>query len=354
MGLFNKLKNALFEEEYVEVEEKPKKEPKPIIEKEKIERRRRRDQSATIDNIKPADLTDTIEKTEELPAQPEPIKEDTIISKENSFKQFDDDDFAIETKLKRVEKVIVEEPVVEEQVDTNIPEKPLYQSTAYKKENYKEEIAYKKTEPYSNPEYKPIYAVGEKKDIQFKPTPIISPIFGILDKNYKKEDVMDKKEVKKSSNYVSNKVDIDSVRQKAFGELNDDLNLTGEDSFKHIEEEQEKANIEEELEDNLLYDLSDTTTAPVVNKVTVADAEEYFDDLGLEYNVDYKDSKYEKASGRHVKVTQEAVRPEPIVVDEEDSLIEKEPVVIKPKKKEDDKLEDNLFDLIDSMYEDKE
>ena len=34
MGLFEKIKNALFEEEYVEVEEKPKKPKKEILKKE--------------------------------------------------------------------------------------------------------------------------------------------------------------------------------------------------------------------------------------------------------------------------------------------------------------------------------
>ena len=36
-----------------------------------------------------------------------------------------------------------------------------------------------------------------------------------------------------------------------------------------------------------MLDINDDT--PAVPKVTVGDAEEYFEDLGLEYNVDYKD-----------------------------------------------------------------
>ena len=34
MGLFEKIKNALFEEEYVEIEEKPKKPKKEVLKKE--------------------------------------------------------------------------------------------------------------------------------------------------------------------------------------------------------------------------------------------------------------------------------------------------------------------------------
>ena len=86
--------------------------------------------------------------------------------------------------------------------------------------------------------------------------------------------------------------------------------------------------------DNLLYDMTKDNSKPMVDQVTLADAEEYFQDLGLEYNIDYKDTRYEKATGRRVKNATESVKKE------EDS--------------DDANLEDNLFDLIDSMYKDGE
>ena len=99
--------------------------------------------------------------------------------------------------------------------------------------------------------------------------------------------------------------------------------------------------VEEEMspEENLLYDMTKSDEAPAVEKVTIADAEEYFEDLGLEYNVDYKDSRYEKATGRRSRITKEEVSD----------------TVPKKKRQEEDqsKLEDNLFDLIDSMYEEE-
>ena len=51
-------------------------------------------------------------------------------------------------------------------------------------------------------------------------------------------------------------------------------------------EEEKKAKVVEEVkeEDNLLVDLSDDEK-PTVSEVTVGDAEEYFNDLGLEYNI---------------------------------------------------------------------
>ena len=44
--------------------------------------------------------------------------------------------------------------------------------------------------------------------------------------------------------------------------------------------------------ENTFYDLN--IDSPAVEKVTVGDAEEYFNDLGLEYNVDYVDVSKEK------------------------------------------------------------
>ena len=77
-------------------------------------------------------------------------------------------------------------------------------------------------------------------------------------------------------------------------------------------------------------------------------AEEYFQDLGLEYNIDYKDAKLERATGRRVAKT-----PKTLEIEED----EVQEVEVKPFKKNEEysfSMEDNLFDLIDSMYEEKE
>ena len=54
---------------------------------------------------------------------------------------------------------------------------------------------------------------------QFKPTPIISPVYGILDQNYKKEDVIVKKEILRKPQELS----LEEVRKRAFGSLDDDI-----------------------------------------------------------------------------------------------------------------------------------
>jgi hypothetical protein len=75
-----------------------------------------------------------------------------------------------------------------------------------------------KREGYSNKEVK------EEKKI-FKATPIISPIYGILDKNYYREDITPKK-VNHSSIYEVDDITVDDVRKKAFGTLEDELETT--------------------------------------------------------------------------------------------------------------------------------
>ena len=88
--------------------------------------------------------------------------------------------------------------------------------------------------------------------------------------------------------------------------------------------------------------LTKESNKPEVNEVTVGDAEEYFNDLGLEYNVDYVDSSTDKASN-----VEERKEKEEKIEKVEDKIEEK----VEDVKDDED---DNLFDLIDSMYEEKE
>mgnify|MGYP003305391042 CR=1 FL=1 len=103
--------------------------------------------------------------------------------------------------------------------------------------------------------------VEEKK--VFKPTPIISPVYGILDKNYHKEDIVSRTEVKQTEQDVE--PSIDSIRNKAYGTLEDELENTlfGNNSilFKQIKEEKEEVKEEsielERLDEDALTNLTD-------------------------------------------------------------------------------------------------
>ena len=323
MKLLDKLKNALFEEEYVEVEEKKevKKKEKPIAKKIIIEDKPKR----TISKDTKEDLIIEEEKKEP--------KADNS-NKDFKFKAILDDDFI---DLEQDEEKKRPSPPKEEykpqievemkQVQTEFCEtRPLYQGDRKKEE--------KKSygQSYSNDikihEYGTATRQHEKKE--FHPSPIISPIYGVLDQNYKKDDIVTKKEVRITSSYKPKNIDVDSVREKAYGN-NDDIfeeELTSNKTKDNSKEEDDNYNIKEE--DSLL-DISDNNT-PSVAKVTMGDAEEYYSDLGLEYNIDYKDISHEKATGRRTDLKN---------FTEDD------------KKNDEASIEDNLFDLIDSMYEDK-
>ena len=60
----------------------------------------------------------------------------------------------------------------------------------------------------------------------FKPSPVISPIYGILDKDYKKEEIAPKKVEVKETTLSANTINYDTVRRKAYGTLEDDLEDT--------------------------------------------------------------------------------------------------------------------------------
>ena len=77
----------------------------------------------------------------------------------------------------------------------------------------------KKEEPLPYQGVKPT-VVEEPKKV-FKPSPIISPVYGVLDKNYHKEDIVTKKTAR--SSYHSDNITVDDVRQRAFSTLEDDL-----------------------------------------------------------------------------------------------------------------------------------
>ncbi len=311
MKLLDKLKNALFEEEYVEVEEKKevKKKEKPIAKKIIVEEPKKQPQKE--------DLIVEEEKTKSSYETP---------NRDFKFKAILDDDFIdLEQEKKTPSLPKKEEPLKRKE--------PKVERELYKEEKKEEK------KPYGvllDNEIK-IHEYGsyekQKEKKEFHPSPIISPIYGVLDQNYKKDEIVTKKEIRITSSYKSKNIDVDSVREKAYGN-NDDIFEEELTSNKQKEEKQEESKVEENIEikeEDSLLDISDDNT-PSVAKVTMGDAEEYYTDLGLEYNIDYKDASHEKATGRRTDLRN---------FNEDDY------------QKDDTSIEDNLFDLIDSMYEEK-
>lgn len=150
---------------------------------------------------------------------------------------------------------------------------------------------------------------GARERKLFTPTPVISPVYGILDKNYKKEEINPKKEVyhvkESDKNY-------DYVRRKAYGTLEDEL----ENTLTHI-------NYREDTIEEMTSDLTET-----IQKI--------------------------EESSKNIEDLLTEIETNKVTIDEiEEGLkdrIEKE----EKETKIDNTLEHDLFNLIDSMYEDKE
>lgn len=340
MGVFDKLKNALFEVEYVEVDEPPKKDKKD----------KKKDKKEEIQEDKPIAKRIVLpgkreEKVEELKEE-ELLDEDFEIRPKEEpetvreqFKFMDDNDFKVDDEPEYLEdnKVVEEVPLYHEsKEEVNYTSS----STAYNNPNYSSNNLYGMNS-HSSLDV-PVHQYGTyeaKEKTYFKPSPIISPIYGILDKNYRKEDVKEKKDIR-ITGYTRSNMNVDDIRAKAYG------------SEKEKEEKQEDNifEIEKEAEDNVMVDLSDRSK-PEVKELTMGDAEEYFEDLGLEYNVDYVDVSTDRSKLKNnddiEELKEEVIDDIPSKKEEPDEASD----VRIEAEKETEPDDDNLFDLIDSMYE---
>ena len=340
MGFMDKLKNIFFEEdeEDEEIDEPvaPKKEKKVEKKKEKSELDDSKENKISIresiakkielpkrnkiDNFDEKDNTwinkeekpeveKKIEKVEKKDVEIKPKRENKI----NTELIFDDEDFSLDVKPK----VVKEKTRVSENKELN-----LYNAKEKEIKPIESKVVKSKTTVNVElPKASTPYAKGaEVKPKTFTPSPIISPIYGILDKNYKKEEVKENKEIRISSR--PSRMDLDSVRNKAFGDLEYDLM----NEFKESDEKEVKKEEPPKKTKTDIKKVYNTDDKPTIEKVTIGEADEYYNDLGLAYNTDYKDLSKDLNDGKVVEKTKE----------------------------EKDNLEDNLFDLIESMYDKEE
>lgn len=281
MGLkskLNKMKNFLFDEEEEGISKqarikgklKEKKEEKDIIKKEKED----------FDDLYFEDISEPNIDNSEIQSR--------VVKNENEFKfpEFNDDDFMTTRRVE--EPIILKEEKREEKV-------ALYQGSKRKEETKK-----------------------------FKPSPIISPIYGLLDSegNLIKESSSDKITLSKSREEMS----LDDIRKKAYGkldlELENTLNkLNGktiEEAEKDMEKEEKKVELSRTKQKEKLKSID-----PIVEK------RKSDDDMILP-NINFKEIDVDAERNKKNKVS-------PKDIDDED----------------DDTKEQDLFHLIDTMYSEK-
>lgn len=222
----------------------------------------------------------------------------------------------------------------------------------------------------------------EKKENKkiFKPSPIISPVYGVLDKNYKKDDISTK-EVPISN--ISTKVTIDDVRNKAYGTLEEELesNLLDHQVIVSNENNDETGiNIFEELENKELddhYELHEEQPDIAVELERQKQKIEEINEI-IKNNVSKENKKI--TSRKIDNILEELDEIEELIPDTSDEEIKEENQVDSVEKKDskednidnsektdnivenlnineenedtNDELEEgDLFNLIDSMYE---
>ena len=281
MGLIGKLKNIFYDEEIVEVKEEPtvREEKKEEIRKPRIEE---------IQVQKEEKIENTYSERELFKS--EPTFKFPVID--------EDDDEPIQTRS-RVNTIDLDrrEPTKRSEIVTeriNEIHKPSINTTINKERN------------------------TEKT---FTPSPVISPVYGILDKNYTKEEIKEKIETSKRPS--ESEFNYDYVRRKAYGTLEDEL----ENTLTKLNNEVDKK-VKEEPKDDNSKSIEELLTEIEENaNISVGDLEEKIKD---EYELEEEQT--------------------PVLEEKEEIKIENDLSL----DADDKTLEHDLFNLIDSMYEDKE
>ena len=274
MGLLDKLKNVFFEEEEVEVEEKPKKpkKEKPLVKKVEVPKKEE----------KKKEKIEKLEETVEEESIVEELEEEDDLLNRDSDKDFK---FPVILDEEEPEESLVEDFGYQEEVyEEEEKENNIYGGSSVDRLEVNYESDYHQ-EPYSNSYTRDFnsssYSLMDRKEVKaFKPSPVISPVYGVLDKNYKSDEIKEKNKAERKDppvfSFSSTKLDLDTVREKAYGKPEE----VYEEDVQEIEEDVEHVSNHDET-----LDMTDTNMKPTVDSVTVGDAEEYFEDLGLEYNV---------------------------------------------------------------------
>ena len=295
MGLVSKLKNILFEEEEVEIPVIEKKEKKPEVVREYKELPKKEEVKVT--NYQNYDHLEPV------------IREEKKMEDKVRFNA-DNDHVVSERELFKSEKTFNFPAFDEEEFDSFVPKKRTTNVLGHERRKTEKKNEYK-------PEYRKDYKKPEEtKEVKkFKPSPIISPVYGILDKNYTPDEITTRTEV------PSRTLDVDTVRKKAFGSSEEKtvekIDIKDEELVMDqvLEEKIEKARTIDEL----LKDSSDEV-------ININDA--------IDDEIDKSFSEIEPLENEE--------ELNPVKEEKHESNLEN------------DTLENDLFDLIDSMYENRE
>ncbi|MBR1417028.1 MAG: hypothetical protein IJ572_04350 [Bacilli bacterium] len=302
MSIFNKIKNVLFTEED-ETEEIPmirKEVATPKIEESVEEETRFKSFNYEEDNVPLKEEVKIVTPREEVKIE-EPKVEQPKVEEKSPFQSFDEEEF---DRIAAINKTRLMER------DRRAREEKEKKSSLY---NEVREVK------YSEPK--------EEEGHRFKPSPVISPVYGILDKNYTKDDILPRAS---SEGTLPKIMDVDEVRQKAFGTLEDIEKNIKEESLDNIK----ITSFENSFDDNDM-------ASQIEEKV----------EKEIEENVSKKDMfEEELEASEEQELPKIEAEEEPIKLDDYSDTASE---AINEVKKEDEQIENDLFDLIDSMYQEE-
>lgn len=312
----------------------------------------------------------------------------------NLFTEEVEEEMPIKKEVKHVEIQSPRREIIKEEPAPILPEEekrePISESVALREEKFKFPVYFddqdfadlpkaepvkkkeeKKEEPKVEP-YKAAKMVEEKRN--FRPSPIISPVYGVLDKNYKKDEIHTKREHVVRPYREDKPMTVDDIRKKAYGTLEDELEntlfsgspiVTEEpaeteiDIFKELEETEKMKHAEStemtgEITLNDTVDLTrelerqkqkiDELNTFIKNNTISKEEEEEVQEPVIDYTSEEPISSFETPAEVVEPIQEEGQAPEEIeTVSEPEEEVKEEPLK-----------NGDLFNLIDSMYEKRE
>lgn len=359
MGLMDKIKGILFDEEPDDTEEVlPKRESK----KKKFKKDDYLDAEDTITEVKVTDNEDrfNFDDTEEYKTiSRAKLREESYTDDEEEVEEYKEPKTPIEPL--QVDKIIERSHSFERQV---VPERK--EEVHEQEDRSRYELPPKKEVVHETRDYSKF--INEAKNGIKKPfvvTPIISPVYGILDKNYKPEEIAEKNKPEK----------IEQVRERMFGPVSyqgEDIpeptryeetketlteTLIKENKEKEKRIEEEKANVESEFDTAEYEEIKEKPIENVINddyedeipaKPSV-DIESLLNDepeISFDNNFDDEEDGIIKSDDKYFEDEEEPSKFE----DDELPVAETKTRKEEPKESLDDTIETDLFNLIDSMY----
>lgn len=297
MSKLNKMKSFLFDEE----EEKEEKKPLKKVNKKEVKTLPKEENKTSVKNdIEELYFEDISEP--DIPVKTEIASRVQKKESEFNFPEFDDDDFMVANKKP--------EPIIPVQKEE--PKRVLYQGSKRKEETKK-----------------------------FKPSPIISPIYGLLDSD---GNTIKEESSSESSQSYNDDVSFDEVRKKAYGKLDEEIENTMKRlSKKTIEEAENEMELEEELSRSKKK--SSKAVKEQAKTIITHELDDEDDDDMILPNVNFKEIDVDKESLKSEKkdlkkTNNNSLNSAELSNDDDDD--------------DDDTKEQDLFNLIDTMYQNKE